>query len=274
MSRRCFPRIRAGFSLVELSVVMVILAILATSGLEAAAIYLNHTAVQTTTERLAVIDNALRSYVRIYGRLPCPADRTVAITDGTTNGGYGKEYCNGALAIGSTGVWQGMVPFRDLNLPMEVAVDGWGDRFNYLVTSRLTATSTYFAYPETIDVRTGILATTCTTMCQDVGMAAYFIFSNGSDRRGGVTPGFAGSSAKGAYPCIPSPGSAYDQRVDTQNCNYTCGTTYGNCNTAIGVSMAANIVYDSRYNTGAEHGKPRLDHHHRRFHQHARAELF
>ena len=227
-----------GFSLVELAIVLAIMSTVAVMGLEAAAMFLDRTAKKVTEERIAAIDQALVKYRNIYGRLPCPAARTVSIADSTTNNGYAKEYCNAALAISGTSLRQGMVPVRDLNLPLSMAVDGYGNKFNYVVTNGYTSSSTFAQTGDGISIRTGTLATSCTTSCQIMGTAAYILISPGYDRRGGISP-------RGVVnrDCIPS--TASDMKIDAQNCIYLGSTV------AIGVAgISADTFYDSRYNRG------------------------
>ncbi len=228
----------AGFSLVELSIVMVIVSTIAVFGLEGAATFLSRTAYETTALRIQAIDEAILKFRQINGRLPCPADRTVAITDGVTNDGYGKEYCNAALVIATTALWQGAVPVRDLNLPLSYAIDGYGNKFNYIVSSGLTVAATFATTTDGIIVRSGKLEDPCATVCEDMGTAAYFLFSNGYDRRGGIS-----SRGNVNANCIAT--TASDMKVDAQNCIYLGSTV------ALGVpTIDANVFYDSRYNRG------------------------
>lgn len=254
---RFYLSARSAFSLIELSVVIVILSSVAVLGLETAATFMTRTAYQTTLAKVQAVDEALIKYRQIYGRLPCPGDRTVVITDGTTHGGYGQEYktsgsCDSSLRVASSGVganvFQGMVPVRALNLPLSFAADSYGNRLNYFVTNGLTVAATYSGTTDGIEVRNGQLEQPCTSLCQpvspDTSPAAYFVFSNGYDKRGGITP----TGTKTA--CLPTPTASYDGKVDSQNCYYTCGL-YLNCSSAsLIAAIPVNVVYDSRYNRG------------------------
>jgi len=92
----------AAFSLLEMSIVVAILSVVAIMGLQMVAIYFSRTAYLATQERMAAIDAALVKYRYVHGRLPCPAALAVAITANT----YGKENCAGAatLTSGATSV--------------------------------------------------------------------------------------------------------------------------------------------------------------------------
>lgn len=245
--RRPSPKVKKsvhGFSLVELSIVMAIVATIATLGLEGAATFLDYSAQEVTKERLKVIDEALIKYRKVNGRLPCPAGRMVPITDGTSQNGYGKEYCNALLNMSSTSLMQGVVPVRDLNLPLEYAIDGYGSKINYVVTSGLTSASTFASTGNGISIRTGKLASDCTSNCQTMGTAAYIIFSPGYDRRGGVSA--QGKVNKG---CVPS--TKDDAKIDSMNC-YNIGVVpSGGTNVNISVTgVTPDVFYDSRMSRG------------------------
>lgn len=131
-------RFTSGFSLVELSVVIAILSIVATLGLELAANFVTRTATAVSRERVMLVDDAIARFFKIYGRLPCPALKTTAPTAIT----YGEEDCSGSVSIAGTtignGLMAGAVPFRALNLPMMFSLDGFSNKINYVVTRNLT----------------------------------------------------------------------------------------------------------------------------------------
>ena len=257
-----------GFSLVELSVVVAIISVVATLGLEAAANFVNRTATNLSRERLKVVDDATARFFKVYGRLPCPAVRTTAPTTNT----YGLEDCTIAVLTSTTlggGLMAGAVPFRTLNLPMSYSLDGFNDKFNYIVTKNLTAAGgTSAAAPVTnrfatnttpaasstndgiggIEVRTGVLEQPCsTTNCEVLADpaaappkgAAYFIFSSGADQRGAVSDRGVAMNACNVY--------ASEKRIDTQNC------VFGSNAVRTGMSITNipyNVFYDNRYNPG------------------------
>ena len=90
----------AGFSLLELSVVIAIISMVAIMGLEASAAYLSSTAYKSTTDRMKTIDAALVKYRYTYGRLPCPALLPTAVTTAA----YGQQDCSVAAATAGVGV--------------------------------------------------------------------------------------------------------------------------------------------------------------------------
>ncbi|HRA81167.1 MAG TPA: type II secretion system protein [Thauera sp.] len=108
------PRRREfGFTLAELAVVLVILALLSGSMLVPLGSRMEARDRQTTLERLRDIQQALTGFAIIHGRLPCPSTET-----DPTHPGYGVEDpppCNITL--------EGRLPWRTLAMP---ATDAWG----------------------------------------------------------------------------------------------------------------------------------------------------
>lgn len=236
---------RLGFSLIEMSIVLVIFSIMTVSGLEMGALFMNRTAYNSTVDKLAVLDEAMQKYRAINLRLPCPARRGYAPNDASNM--FGKEDCAYANTVGvriSAALYQGTIPIRDLNLPLSFGMDSYGGKINYLVSSGMTVQSTYNATDDAIEMRTGQLEADCDDVgdpCQVIGTAAYALFSSGSDRRGSVT-------VRGSAPaaCIPHTGA--NRRIDAQNCYYLTGTD-GSVAIEVG-GIGSNALYDSRYNVG------------------------
>lgn len=107
----------AGFTLVELAVVLLILALLAgplTAGLTAR---LARQAEQRTDEALAEARDALLGHLVRYNRLPCPAKGPAD----------GAEALSGALCT----QYNGLLPWATLGIRGE---DGWSRRLRYIVT--------------------------------------------------------------------------------------------------------------------------------------------
>ena len=73
---------KAGFSLVELSVVLVVIALITGMTVAAGVGALESTKRAATINKMDEIEKALLAFRIKYGRLPCPADATMAPTDG------------------------------------------------------------------------------------------------------------------------------------------------------------------------------------------------
>ena len=250
---------RQGFSLVELSVVVAIISVVAVLGLETTATFMGRTAYQTTAEKLRDIDTAIVQYRRIYGRLPCPATRTLArghVCFGKESRGGGANQCqnytNACYAadknMHSGQLLYGDVPVRDLGLPISHISDAYGNKLTYIVTTRLTVAGTaanQYSHKDSVDaitVRSGKLAGTCngTTNCQNRGTAAYFVFSSGADKRGAAT--MNGTLAAACYAAQPV------AKIDGVNCRLGLAPNFTNGGPSF--TLTPDIFYDSRYNGG------------------------
>lgn len=243
------PRLTTGFSLLELSVVLVIVSIVVVMGLEGIGILMSRTAYQTTQERMQVIKKALADYRRVYGYLPCPG----SYIDDTSSGAYGKEQRNGSgvcnplinlspvttATLDSGATYYGTLPVRDLGLPPAYMKDAYGSKFRYVVTRALTVYSTFRTNQGAIEVRTGRLEQPCNTLCQVLSnKAAYAVISFGSDRRGSVVGG-----SISPYLCVASASSSYwDGMIDSANCR--TGSE------PLTAAIPTNAIYDSSYNSG------------------------
>lgn len=251
----------AGFSLIELSVVLVIVSIVAVMGLELTANYMNRTAYKVTAERLDTIDRALVAYRRVNNKLPCPAPEGVTATSACygkeLNGSGGAGTCNdiaGTCTASSTTsgtIVYGVVPVRDLGLPTSAMYDGYGQRFYYVVTRDLTYTSTFNATFDAISVRSGKLDDACTggsALCQDRGNASYFLFSTGVDKRGSRS-----STGNVSRLCqdtsSPADVQLTDGMIDTMNCRLGAALNFVK-NGSTPIAVADHVYYDSRYNMG------------------------
>lgn len=146
---------RFGFSLLELSVVMVVLSLIAGFGINMGAGALKAADRVTTQERLNTIKIALDSFAKTNGYLPCPADRQWRLTDanfgvevrvGTYTGSLsGNPVCGNSgtslVQVGASAgrVFIGGIPTRTLGLPDAYAGDAWGSKFTYAVSAPHTA---------------------------------------------------------------------------------------------------------------------------------------
>ena len=139
---------KRGFSLIELSVVMVIIGILIYMTLVAGRQQLEMARIKQTQFKLQKIQTALAVYLKTYGYLPCPADGTVAWGD--TQHGFGVQavtpvadsivsdtYCTNVNLITSIfpyNVAIGVIPVTTLGMSSDSMIDGWGNRITYIVS--------------------------------------------------------------------------------------------------------------------------------------------
>ncbi len=106
-----------GFSLIELSIVLLIMALLAGGLLQALGSQREITGIQETRKMLDEAREALLAFAMINGRLPCPA--RASLSTGQANAG--REDC-------TLGSGHGVLPWLNLGLP---ETDPWGQRLSY-----------------------------------------------------------------------------------------------------------------------------------------------
>jgi prepilin-type N-terminal cleavage/methylation domain-containing protein len=128
---------KTAFSLVELSVVLVVIAVLISTSMPIATSVILNYKNRITNERIQAIYKALGNFTKNYQRLPCPASMQLA----KGNSNYGKEIdCSASgSAVGAwsssanTNVIYGMIPTAALGLSSDMAEDGFGTKLAYVV---------------------------------------------------------------------------------------------------------------------------------------------
>ena len=139
-----------GFTLLEMSIVLIIMAVMLGGGISTFLAYVKKEGYQNTEQRLQRIEEMLVKYRRVYNRLPCPADITRAVDTSE----YGREALNkgsctgGVIAanLSSGNMVSGMVPTKTLGLPDDYAFDSWGRRIRYAVDKRYTEWEGFSTY--------------------------------------------------------------------------------------------------------------------------------
>ncbi len=132
-----------GFSMVEMSVSLAIIAMIAASALSVAVSSDIQTKTDETNAKMRVIGEALTGFVALNQRLPCPANGELPVTDanfgleGTRTPSATGADCPNANAIftyngGNSKTRGGIVPVRTLQLPDDYMLDGWGRRIVYV----------------------------------------------------------------------------------------------------------------------------------------------
>ena len=200
-------RLNAGFTLVEIAVVMVLISLMIGALLPLINAQTANTRVNATRVREDAIRTALITYVGQHGYLPCPADGWVAAGDPL----YGHEartspvttlpagncdlliskdhtppsylaMATGNAAIPSITVYRGVLPWLDLGLPEDSANDAWNQRISYFVTD-LGVTG--YASREAISGMLGGL-----TICSAISTASAVLLTpqNGGSNTLCVTP--------------------------------------------------------------------------------------
>ncbi len=199
-----YPHPQAGFSLLELSAVLAIIAVITAATLSTGSSVVESSRKVSTNNKLDAIEEALLASRLANNRLPCPGDP--ALTDIPANSTtYGYETgtigtCGGGSTVSytlpspssntnipeGTPIVEGAVPVKALGLPDEYQWDGWGRKFVYSVWAPLTATNAFTVYgvlPScgAITIQNGALPTHGTR----TATAAYALVSFGPDGNGG-----------------------------------------------------------------------------------------
>jgi prepilin-type N-terminal cleavage/methylation domain-containing protein len=137
-ARRAQPprgRLQAGFTLVEMAVVVIILSLIMTMGLSAAGSMLLNSQREVTRERMKAVRDAMVGYFAQNHRFPCPdAGSNVGNTgrDGLEDRAVGGPNPDPASAcVGAMGT----VPYVTLGLSRDQALDAWGNFISYRLTT-------------------------------------------------------------------------------------------------------------------------------------------
>ncbi len=112
-----------GFSLVELAVSLAIIALLLAGALIPLSTQMDVRNVADTRRSMESMRDAIIGFAQANGRLPCPADGTVA----AGVAGAGTEQVSGTVCTAAFGA----VPWVTLGVP---ETDGWSRRFSYWVS--------------------------------------------------------------------------------------------------------------------------------------------
>ena len=197
-------RRHSGFTLLELSIVLIVISLIVAMGLSIGKGVIESTTRTSTNRKLDQLEKTLMDFRTANNRLPCPTDATLLESDVN----YGVESVNGgACTTGSTydattgirtvaanpgptanyldkkhNVAEGAVPFKTLNLPKEFMYDGWGRKFAYAVN--YNATSPLAMLGQTLNESCQITINDASGNPRSSG-AIYTLLSYGEDGHGG-----------------------------------------------------------------------------------------
>ena len=204
-------RARRGFSLLELSMVLVVSGLMVSFVLQA-----NQQTAPTndcyvvTKAQVNTIRAAIERFARKNDRLPLPAARNIGIE----NIKYGREATVGSADIdtygsGATSITYGALPFQALGLSPSFASDCWGNKFSYGVTTALTTNASSGGFLDS-QVLGNITVKSSPTVSVNT-KAAYAIISHGQDELGSVKANFTAAN--------PSHGWCSGTALKQLNCN-------------------------------------------------------
>jgi len=125
-----------GFSLIELSMVMIIGGILLAGAISIGSAQLENARISSTQKKQEAIKTALINFMSRYKRLPCPSIAT--LSEGAS--GYGEEAAGEGVCTGTTRILggaprnvRGIVPWKALGLTDDEGQDAFYRRFTYQV---------------------------------------------------------------------------------------------------------------------------------------------
>lgn len=206
----------AGFSLLEIAMVLALMAIFLGFGMEGLNSYNNIERARDTIYKLEELRVAIDAYAEANDELPCPASKIRIPGIATASPIFGEARCAAGSGIRSVaGTLEGTVPVRALNLPDSMAIDSWNNKITYVVTTVLTNPGGYLGGGGTIVIRNGKPSSFSATASN----AAYILIShgaNGSANNGGAT----GAKETVAQSCGANPSA------DSQNCDFTNDVFY------------------------------------------------
>jgi prepilin-type N-terminal cleavage/methylation domain-containing protein len=123
---------QSGFTLVELAIVVVVAGIAGFAIINAYSTLAKNIQRNKTQLHLTMIQNALAAYVNRNMRLPCPMNPAFAAM--TPPMGYeAGSGANGDIIPANCPVIEGIVPYKTLSLPAEMARDGDGSYITYRI---------------------------------------------------------------------------------------------------------------------------------------------
>lgn len=261
MASKSFLSQMRGFTLIEISIVLVVIGLLLSGGLVALAPVLENAKRTQTENTLTKIEDALLLYSIQNGCLPCPADGTGGTGAAEDSSGPQATTCT-ALACRTQANNDNTVPWLALGISESDSLDEWGTQITYFLShtgnaSQNTAPSACDNLQTTTSsngtATGGFLRDNTTTPisfpqgCLDVEnadpagfgtntvQAAYVLMSHGPDKRGGIEE--SGS--------IERADALAGNTVQLENDDGTCDTTTGSeCHQGDPVDVEGNTYFD------------------------------
>jgi prepilin-type N-terminal cleavage/methylation domain-containing protein len=204
----------AGFSLLEISVVLGIISLITGGLLSFSSLQTERNNRNETLNKLQAIELALQRHAYVTESLPCPASRLSMPND--ANYGVEQVGCTTGTPAGTAtagaginAISIGVVPTRTLNLPDNYMLDAWGNRITYAVIKGLTDQKGIRFYTSTATNNVINIVDRNNNQLNDanpLSIVAYVALSHGKNGRGAYT--------KSAMPRICTAGFN-----DSQNCN-------------------------------------------------------
>ncbi len=129
----------AGYTLAELAICLCIIGILMSGSLLGTSHYFKSEKTAQTRKNIDFVMNVLSSYAQTHDRLPCPADPKAE----AVQAGHEDDKCSAA------GIAEGILPWKELAIPQDMVVDGWGRYILYQPAPGLTVDTQSAALKDT-----------------------------------------------------------------------------------------------------------------------------
>ncbi len=158
---------KRGFTILELTIVLAVIAAIMGGMISLLSAALEGRSYNATVAKLKVLQQALTDYRIAYNTLPCPANSTSVTNNPAVAFGIASTSVNciagsPAADIADTTAAVGLVPVHTLGLPDDMALDGWGRRIRYGVSTAFV-NRTFDA----LDTFTGDGSTVAFTLARD-----------------------------------------------------------------------------------------------------------
>ncbi len=188
------PNKNNGFTLVELSSVLLLIALILGMSVSIASSRIEVEKLKSTQARMDFIMSAVEQYVENYNHLPCPANALMLVTasaygEGQGTGTIGGDCTadgTGLIDTGASGVVIGAVPTKTLGISTTAGFDGWDNLITYAVDEDLTIETGAGGYADTgskgdISIVNGDTTPSATIITTD---AAVVLLSHGKNSWG------------------------------------------------------------------------------------------
>jgi type II secretory pathway pseudopilin PulG len=189
-----------GFSLLEISVVLLLCSLLVVSGVNLIKAWMDQNTLAVNQQRLNAIQQALTSYQSQKKSLPTPA----GYKDPQGTNCFGRiTPCPGGVAGGTFPVAPiiiGAVPIRDLGLPDSYISNPYGYRYTYAVATLATTPPMNSTLASVINIKDA--------MTGAISNATYVVVDHGKDGKGTYTTEGVGPTACAGF------------GLDVPNCNH------------------------------------------------------
>jgi hypothetical protein len=194
---------QSGFSLIQISVLLAISALVLTANLPGNDAGDFNKKALATFDKLDKVEAAMQSFMAAKGRRPCPADGQYDVNvqrfgmeagELTANSPTGDCIGGDPAApmgpdIGTGNIYMGNIPTKSLGLPDDYAFDAWGRRFSYIVDKRATTNeSCYNMVTSKTDGGINITYKDITGATVETETTMYTFISHGADGHGAWPP--------------------------------------------------------------------------------------